>query len=99
MTVDIALYKARIGLFNRYKHVKSTICFTFLPYALRVLLAHLILIVALLLIRCDDVEINPGPISSNIFWHLFWQTLPINMTYFVGPICETFLNLTSNLQR
>ena len=60
MTVDIALYKARIGLFNRYKHVKSTICFTFLPYALRVLLAQLILIVALLLIHCGDVEINPG---------------------------------------
>ena len=64
MTVDVALYRARIGLFNRYKHVKSTICFTFLPYALRVLLAQLILIVALILIRCD--EINPGPISSNI---------------------------------
>ena len=30
MTVDIALYRARIGLFNRYKHVKSTILFYFL---------------------------------------------------------------------
>ena len=59
MTVDIALYRTRTGLFNRYEHVKSTYCFTFLPYALPVLLAQLILIVAFLLIRCGDVEINP----------------------------------------
>ena len=67
MTVDIALYRARIGFFNRYKHVKSTICYTFLPYALRVLLAQLILIVALLLIRCGDVETNPGPIYISLW--------------------------------
>ena len=74
MTVDIALYRARIGLFNRYKHVKSTICFTFLPYALRVLLAQLILIVTLLLIHCGDVEINPG-VKPNL---MITRNLPVS---------------------
>ena len=109
MTVDIALYRARIGLFNRYRHVKSTICFTFLPYALRVLLAQLILIVALLLIRCGDVEINPGPISSNIS---LWSSNVCGLNSYLIDclladvankhdllgICETFLNLTSNVE-
>ena len=109
MTVDIALYRARIGLLNRYKHVKSTICFTFLPYALRVLLAQLILIVALLLIRCGDVEINPGPISSNIsLWSSNVRGLNSDLIdclladvankHDLLGICETFLNLTSNVE-
>ena len=63
---DWGILQHRYDVWVWYKHVISTACFNFLPYALRVLLTQLFLIVALLLIRCGDVEINSGPIKSII---------------------------------
>ena len=70
---------------------------------------QLLLILALLLIRCSDVEINPGPISCNIsLWssNVRGQNSNLidclladvaNKRDLLG-ICETFLNLTSNVE-
>ena len=64
---------------------------------------------ALLVLRCGDVEINPGPISYNISpWSSNVRGLNSDLidclladvanNHDLLGICETFLNLTSNVE-
>ena len=108
MAIELALYRARIGLFNRYRKVKAVISLTFISYAMWVLLLEIFMVIFLMLIRCGDVEINPGPSKANIsLWSSNVRGLNLDMldciladvvnNFDILGISETFLNTASDI--
>ena len=66
MSIDIALYRARIGLFGRYRINKLKVSPLLFSHELEVLSFNIIVIMLLVLLRCGDIELNPGPKVSNL---------------------------------
>ena len=89
--------------------MKSTVCLTLISHGVGAFLILSCLMFLLLLIRCGDVEINPGPLISNIsLWSSNVRGLNSDMIdciladvackYDILGICETFLNITSDIE-
>ena len=66
MSIDIALYRGRNGLFGRYRITKFKVSPLLFSRELKVLGFNIIVIMLLLLLRCGDIELNPGPEVSNL---------------------------------
>ena len=69
MDVDMALYRVRRGLFNRFKSV-SKVCVMSSVIAFTSTCLIIFMLLQMLLCLSGDVELNPGPHSSKVsLWH------------------------------
>ena len=66
MSIDIALYRARIGLFGRYRTTKLKVSTLLFSHELKVLCFNIIVLMLLVSLRCGDIELNLGPEVSNL---------------------------------
>ena len=108
MGIDVALYRARVGLFNSYRLVSVSTDFCLALYLLIILLLIAQCLLPLLLLCCGDIEVNPGPKlgdfslwSSNVRG-LNPDTMNCILTDVAGKfdilaLSETFLNVHSTV--
>ena len=91
MGVDIALYRVRIGLFNRFKSVSKTVCVMSSVIAFTSTCLIIFMILQMLLCLSGDVELNPGLNTEKIQA----ITADVSKVYDVLAICEIFLTENS----
>ena len=106
MGVDIALYRVRIGLFNRFKSVSKTVCVMSSVIAFTSTCLIIFMLLQMLLCLSGDVELNPGPHLSKVsLWHCNVRglntekiqaiTADVSKVYDLLAICKTFLTENS----
>ena len=66
MSIDIALYRVKNGLFGRYRITKLKVSPLLFSHELKVLGFNIIVIMLLVLSRCCDIELNMGTKVANL---------------------------------
>jgi len=70
MGVDVNVYRAAIGLFNRFKLILCKLDILFLLFTFEILFEMFFIVQLVLLLLSVDVELNPGPVlHSMLFGH------------------------------
>jgi hypothetical protein len=106
MGVSLECYRAAIGLFNCRISVVSTVNFSFVFFNIMVGCLQLLMVLALFVMICLDVELNPGPYQNvNLkIAHLNIRSLNapnkfgevasaiLNHKFYIFALSETWLN-------
>ena len=70
MGVNLEMYRARIGLFNRHRYKVHVVSSVFNSILVTSIVLSVMTLVMYLILLCGDVELNPGPQSTCLsLWH------------------------------
>ena len=70
MGVNLEMYRARIGLFNRHRYKVHVVSSVFNSSLFTSIVLSVMTLVMYLILLCGDVELNPGPQSTCLsLWH------------------------------
>ena len=70
MGVNLEIYRARIGLFNRHRYKVHVVSSVFNSILATSIVLSVMTLVMYLILLCGDVEPNPGPQSTCLsLWH------------------------------